>query len=328
MSGKIDHYLPYLEAGPSTTFRNLTLWPLFYEAVPALPYVSLDTAVEQDLLEITEISEEGMVPHIRIVNRGKTPVLLLAGEEVVGAKQNRILNTTIMVPGEAKLTVPVSCVEQGRWSYQGREFTSERRVCAPRLKAKVQGQVNRSLNFGQGYRADQMEVWEEVRLKADRLKVSTRTLAMADIYRSYEDELQQFTRNFPLVPHQKGFLAAIQGQPAGLEAFDSEENLTRYYAKLLKSYALDAVEALHSRMPRPASSRWRNGTDFLQELLSLEVSLRPSLGLGEDLRVEGETIVGAGLVCLGALVYLSLFPKLDGERQGSLASPRRRARMV
>lgn len=49
-------------------------------------------------------------------NRGLDPAFLLDGEELVGAKQNRILNLSILVPGQTSLEIPVSCVEQSRWS--------------------------------------------------------------------------------------------------------------------------------------------------------------------------------------------------------------------
>ncbi len=323
----MQDFFPKLEAGAPVTFRNLSLWPLFYEAIPAPPYLTLEAALEQRVLEITEISEQGVVPRIRFRNLGQTPVLLLAGEEVVGAKQNRILNTSLLVPGEAEVKVPVSCVEQGRWSYKGRQFTSERRVSSPLLRGKVQGRVYQSLRSGLGFMADQMEIWEEVRHKASRLQVHSPTLAMADIYTSYEDDLREFCRHFPLVPEQKGFMAAIQGRPVGLEAFEAHNNLARYYPKLLKSYALDAVDAIHSRHP-VGRSRLLKVEELLTHLSSLTLSLRPSPGLGQDLRVENEAVVGAGLVWQDALVYFSLFPKEIEERPGRMMSPRRRHRML
>ena len=47
---------------------------------------------------------------------------MLDGEELIGAKQNRILNTTVLVAAHTEVTIPVSCVEQGRWGYRGRQF--------------------------------------------------------------------------------------------------------------------------------------------------------------------------------------------------------------
>ena len=77
-------------------------------------------------VEITEVSEGGSVPELQVVNETGRHVLLFDGEELKGAKQNRILNSTILVEAGSRLTVPVSCTESGRWSYQSDEFALPR----------------------------------------------------------------------------------------------------------------------------------------------------------------------------------------------------------
>jgi hypothetical protein len=61
-------------------------------------------------------------------------VLILDGEELVGAKQNRIVNTTILVAAGAEIVIPVSCVEQGRWTYKSDAFSSKHRVMSPSIR--------------------------------------------------------------------------------------------------------------------------------------------------------------------------------------------------
>src|SRR5688572_15771539 len=90
-----------IEAGPEVSFHNLTMLPLAprqarAEAPPA--YATLDEALALGLIEITEISEAGSVPELRVVNRADRSTLIVDGEELVGAKQNRIVNLTILVP--------------------------------------------------------------------------------------------------------------------------------------------------------------------------------------------------------------------------------------
>ena len=51
------------------------------------------------------------MPTLRVINGADRPVLLLDGEELVGAKQNRVLNTSVLVAKGARLDIPVSCVE-------------------------------------------------------------------------------------------------------------------------------------------------------------------------------------------------------------------------
>lgn len=52
-------------------------------------------ALEKQVLVISEVSKEGYVPELKVGNKRKIPVLLLGGEELAGAKQNRVLNTTM-----------------------------------------------------------------------------------------------------------------------------------------------------------------------------------------------------------------------------------------
>src|SRR5690606_1658034 len=85
--------------------------------------------------EVTGVSEAGAVPHLRLLNRGAGQVFLLDGEELAGAKQNRILNLSLLVPGGTALDIPVSCVEQGRWSWRDgkRGFAGTERVAFPEV---------------------------------------------------------------------------------------------------------------------------------------------------------------------------------------------------
>jgi len=67
--------------------------------------------VRGEAARITEVTESGSVPFLQVANGADRPLLLLDGEELIGAKQNRILNTTVLVAGHTEVTIPVSCVE-------------------------------------------------------------------------------------------------------------------------------------------------------------------------------------------------------------------------
>ena len=118
--------LASITLGPAVVIDNLTMFPLLRTgANPAsLEYSVLDEALAAGVAEITEVSEHGSVPELKFVNRGPKPVLLVDGEELLGAKQNRIVNLTILVAANSALTIPVSCVEAGRWRSSSRAFTS------------------------------------------------------------------------------------------------------------------------------------------------------------------------------------------------------------
>src|SRR6516165_4332122 len=107
-----------IEIGRSTQFRNLTLFPLVRRSTPVRPldYLLLEDGITQGKVRVTEVHAGGSVPELRLENNADLPVLLVDGEELVGAKQNRVLNLTILAPAKRTTVIPVSCVEAGRWA--------------------------------------------------------------------------------------------------------------------------------------------------------------------------------------------------------------------
>ncbi len=108
----INKALQNIDAGERQEFKNLTITPLIRKSPFAVDYLTLDEALKTEGLTITETSESGNVPELLLENNGDTSVLLLDSEELVGAKQNRILNLTILVAAHSKLNIPVSCANR------------------------------------------------------------------------------------------------------------------------------------------------------------------------------------------------------------------------
>ena len=309
MLPNISLYLKSLELKLEARFENMAVFPLFHDHGPGVRYLTLDEALDLRVIEVTEVSESGEVPNLRVTNQAEIPILILAGEELVGAKQNRLVNATFLVAGLSKLTVPVSCVEQGRWHYQEREFKSEKRMSSPQLRSKVQEDVSYSVKERRGYRADQSRVWEDISAKSARMQVHSDTLAMGALYESYDDHLKDYTSQFPRLAGQTGFLAAISGGLAGLELFDSADHLAKYFDKLIQSYALDALD-LKRQKPQPSPQVTKEQAEsWMTEVKTAPVAAHPSLGLGLDLRIEGKGFVGSGLLHDETLVYLSVFAR-------------------
>ena len=199
---------------------NLAAWPLVRPGSPAPDYLVLDEALAAGVARVTEVSESGHVPELAFENGGSKPVLLLDGEELVGARQNRVLNLTLLVAAGGKLVIPVSCVEEGRWAWRSRHFESSRRSMYARGRARKTVQVSRSLRVANARHSDQAAVWEDVRAKAEALAVRSETHAMADAYESARSRLQTLTRGFGPRPDQVGAVFAVNGRVAGLELFD------------------------------------------------------------------------------------------------------------
>jgi hypothetical protein len=279
----IHDLLKTIEIGSSVTFENLTMYPLLGTSEQKLDYIILDEALAAKTASVTEVSESGSIPDLLFRNDGDIPVLLLDGEELIGAKQNRVLNLSILAPANKTITIPVSCVEAGRWSRRSPDFQSSGSSMYARGRAAKSGQVSMSMRSGHS-RSDQSEVWRDISEKAERMSVASETQAMSDIYESRGEKLSEYLTKFETVERQVGAMFEIDGAVAGLDLFDKETTLSRVLPKLVRSYALDAVEGSTDQKKEPSAGR---AAKIFGLAAQAGVEQFRAAGLGEDLRLSG-----------------------------------------
>jgi hypothetical protein len=293
-----------LKLGPVQVHLNLALFPLLDEQGSVPDYLLLDEALERTLARVTEVSADGRVPELAFENASDEKVLLVDGDELVGAKQNRVLNLTILVGAGQKLVIPVSCVEQGRWVYRSKDFRSVRRTLFAKARAAKMRHVTESLVVNGERRSNQAEVWAAVAVKAAAYRVESPTLAMADVYEEAAPRLNAYATAFRAEPSQRGAVVAIDGKPVGVELFDSPKTFAHYLERLVGSYALDAMETAGSVSPTPSEEEARR---FLESIAAASCERFPALGQGEDIRLSGEGVTGAALALDAHLVHLTGF---------------------
>jgi hypothetical protein len=172
-----------LELGEPAHFRGLTLLPLLREepSAPEPDYLLLEEAIGLGVARVTELNG-GTVPELRFENMADRPVLLLDGEELIGAKQNRVLNLTILAPARQSIVIPVSCVEAGRWNMTSPDFQPAEHLMYSRARAARSEQVTESMRTTGTRRSDQSAVWEEIAAKACRMEAASPTLAMSALF--------------------------------------------------------------------------------------------------------------------------------------------------
>ena len=303
----IRDYLAHVKVGKKQTHLNMTLFPLLAPDNGEPDYLTLDEALEGEQIEVTEMSESGSVPDLRLINRGKQKVLIIEGEELQGAKQNRIINSTFLIDGNCELVIPVSCVEEGWWSYRSEKFSSGKEFMPASIKREHQQAVKASLNRGEGFRSNQSTIWEEISAKGERLQAESSTGAMADIFHKEETRLSDFVRAFRPVDCQVGAVFGINGKIVGAECFGYNDTFSRFFDKLVRSYALDAIDWLEEGTASSVSTD--KGRNFLESVGKAKMESRASLGLGQDIRLESATVSGTALSFDGLLLHLSAFKK-------------------
>ena len=97
-----------LEFGAPVVHRQMAMFPLLNRKSDAgsRTYLTLDEALESATARVSEVSDGGSVPELLFKNLGDRPVLLVEGEELVGAKQNRTLNISILAPPGRETRIP------------------------------------------------------------------------------------------------------------------------------------------------------------------------------------------------------------------------------
>ena len=90
-------FLTFSFENPPVRHASLSVFPLFTELSSEVDYLLADEAIAAEAVIVKEVSESGSVPDLLVENKGDARVLFLEGEELVGAKQNRILNTSVLV---------------------------------------------------------------------------------------------------------------------------------------------------------------------------------------------------------------------------------------
>jgi hypothetical protein len=297
----------HLTIGPAQVCAGLAVHPLF-GAEAANGYLTLDEALAAGTAHVTEVSEGGHVPELRFRNDGKEPVLLLDGEELVGAKQNRVLNLTILAPAKSEIVIPVSCVERGRWEWRSRKFSAANRTLYAKARRSKMEQVSSSLRDSGQRRSDQSRIWADIAGKSARMEAFSDTGAASAMYEQRAADLEEFVQAIKPEPGQVGAVFLVAGRVAGIELFGSAKALSRLYPKLVRSYGLDAIDEDRRAEGGPGEAGADPGS-LLAEVAEARAERHKAVGLGEDLRLDAPGLVGAALVDGADLVHLSAFAR-------------------
>lgn len=321
--------------GSSVVVHNLTMIPLVRKKpsreprstnpdprTALLDYSVLDDALSAGAVEITEISEAGSVPDLKLVNRGARPVLIVDGEELLGAKQNRIVNLSILVAANSALTIPVSCVEAGRWRSRSRHFTAAPRTQYATGRAKRMADVSMSLMVRGDRVSDQAGVWADIAQKAVRLEADSPTSAMEAIFDRHVASIDEYVAGCRPVEGQVGAMFFVGDALIGFDLFDRPSTLASLLPKLVRSVAVDAIDAASAdprgsrvqaaegqvaqTLPQDSTIRAR-AEQFLAVACEAPQHVTPALGLGEDLRLTAPRVAGAALVTDSHVVHLGAF---------------------
>ena len=256
-----DPQPPKLEGNLDAHARLLA--PIQVESLTLLPIAAvdppkggddllvLDEAMPKKLVAIKEV-DGGSVNNLTLTNKADKPLFLLAGEVIIGGKQDRIIGSNTIVPAKTTQTVPVFCVEHGRWNGTTTEFTT--------AKALAHGRLRGHASFD-----TQQDVWNEVATKNAERKTTSST----DTYRKvaleeadgtlggkWEKQIDAAIGKLPEADRANlvGFAVAVDGKVATIDRFGSPALFAKLQGKLVRSYITEAVDVKSTGKKAPTAA--------------------------------------------------------------------------
>lgn len=230
------------------THGNLTVFLLYGpDAERSRPVLGLDEALAR---KCAVVHETGDVGELTVENTSEEDdLLLLSGDIVKGGRQDRVLQSTMILPPKSgKVAVRSFCVEQSRWSKRGGEadthFAENRaQIGGKELKKAVQ------------LAGDQREVWANVQQQQSALSRNVGTTVNSpDSPTSLQlalenDKVQAEVAKYRDAILRKvgspngviGFVTVVNGKVTGAEAFASHALFKKAWAKAVNAAAVEAV---------------------------------------------------------------------------------------
>jgi hypothetical protein len=284
---------------------GLQVFGLRWHPGTTLRYLTLDEAMAAGSLDVAEISESGSVPQLKVTNRSDLMTFLMAGEQLKGAKQNRVLNVSVMVPGRKEILIPVSCVEAGRWSARPSRFTSGGSMSHGMLRKLMSRDTHHGYQSAGMPSSDQGKVWREVSRKLEAMGSVSSSQAFDQVYQDHQSRLDLLLARFAIPADCQGAAFAIGGRIVGADLFDQTATLSRLWPKLIRAYALDVLETNPSvttaLVDGAGLKQWLDG------VVHVPLEIFQSPGAGRDLRFETPELAGSALIVDDQPVHVELF---------------------
>jgi hypothetical protein len=299
------HLVHPITLGTPVHIGNTAFVPLLLDGaeVDNSAYCVLDQALEAGTTKVTEISDQGSVREILVSHHGKGFLLLLDGEQVIGAKQDRIFNASFLIAPGSEVVVPVSCVERGRWGLRsddpGRDFGSSETTFVGSARGKKLRRVARNAVTHGGWDADQHTVWTDVQGYLTSSGVRSRTSAFSDAYQANIRRTLSAVSYLEPCERQVGLAVVRNNRLVGLDIVAAPSLYLRIWKKLARG-ALAEVDPSRTVVQRPAEVVRRVCMAWKQAQLREQVAP----GCGTTLHGMGETVAFGALRHEGKILHL------------------------
>jgi hypothetical protein len=271
-----------LVIGSPVVHRHLAVFPVWRRTPADVgDYLTLDEAQRARVILIEEHPSES-VPTVVIRNIGGRPIYIIAGEIIIGGKQDRMISHDVLVPAGKEIEVSVRCVEHGRWRGKTQRFESGGALGSVGVRTALQFK-------------NQQDVWNEVSKACEEHEAFSQSGTYGAILSNTDVE----NRSKPFMNAMKkglkdkrmiGMVMALNGEIVCADIFAGPEFFAKVKEKLLEAYVLDAVSADVRTTEVPGSD---DIASFFEEVKRAETIELKAYDENENYMYESDQIMGS-----------------------------------
>lgn len=256
-------------------------------------------------IEISEVSTSGSVNTIIVNNMSMYFLFMMDGDILMGAKQNRILNTSVLISPKSKIDIPVSCVERGRWSNSSRVFHRSDFTVSPNFRASKSSSINENLKRNKNYEVNQTYIWDTVENEMHFHKIHSPTSDYNSVYKNIRNELKD---KFKPVNEANGAALFYGNKFLNADIFGTEQLYLHYFDRILNA----ASVYLHNTVKyAPLSEQY--AINMLYKIMYYAedsiVCKDKAAGEGTEKRFENDYTSGFELTYNESLIHYTLLSK-------------------
>ncbi|HKT89619.1 MAG TPA: DUF6569 family protein [Candidatus Sulfotelmatobacter sp.] len=267
------------------------------------------------------------VNRLVLVNNSKRPLLLLAGEIVSGGKQDRVIGKDRIVPAESDpIDLSVFCVEPGRWVATSQNFGASESMYGNTVGGPIHGaapppmalMAQPSVRSKAMADKNQSEVWDAVNKQKEAMTVTVEATAPAvatemsqtssyakvnenrEVKKQVDAIAKPIEQSYESLIHQLrdrnavGVVVAVNGRIIWADVFASTDLLAKYWPKLIRSYASEAVVT----RAKDAGATVNQAQDFLADMEGRREVIESDPGVYRHTEVTGDGFKAFALTSL------------------------------
>jgi hypothetical protein len=325
--------LPTTTIGKRIESNGLSVFPLYLKNGLKAAVKSGLEMIDKGLVNVKEVSDAGSVPTLYVTNDSPYNVLFVEGDQLVGAKQNRICNSSVLIAPKSFAEIPVSCVEQGRWATKSAAFASSSNAATPEMRKILkeskrearqafmlqqqlaeQSEEQASLVHEQVavHHASQGAVWEKVASMQSFHAAPSQTSSMEDVFESKRSLIERALLTFKYPQDARGWIIAINGEIQTIEMFGKKRLCKKAWARVMRGCVLETIGKAgqqqrdkKGKMAKVGRVKEQQVLRALDRLSKLAWERVVAVSAGEEYRGDDGSLIGSQLRLAGQLVHLS-----------------------